>query len=126
MNFRANQLCKWIGVLSISLATGLIAGCDDTEFDREPPAGQGSLIVDNFTGDRVRVYIEGVEDRSVSSGDHRYYDREPGVYRVALDGDDIRRYWAGDVDVLEGRRTVLEVRGYSSDFNSFDVRIYLD
>lgn len=126
MNRLAKRVWKWMGLIPLGLAVGLAAGCDDTEFDRDPPSGQGSMIVDNFTGDRLRVYIDGEEAERVSVGKHRYYDCAPGVYRVALDGDDIRRSWAGDVDVLEGRRTVLEVRGYSGDYGSFDVQTYFD
>lgn len=126
MSVRAKQIGKWIGMLLITLAAGMLVGCDDTEFDREPPAGQGSLIVDNFTGDRLLVYLDGVEVESVSAGRHRYYDRAPGVYRVALDGDDIRRFWADDVDVLQDRRTVVEVRGAAYDYYSLDVQVYFD
>ena len=66
MKLRANQPCRWIGVLAISFAMYIVAGCDNSDFDHDPPAGQGSLIVDNFTGDRVRVYIDGEEAQSVS------------------------------------------------------------
>jgi hypothetical protein len=38
----------------------------------------------------------------------------------------IRTFLAGDVDVLEGRRTVMEVRSWSSDYREYDVRIYFD
>lgn len=102
------------------------AGCDESEFDRDPPPGQGSLVVDNLTGDRVYVYVDGQDVGSVGSDKHHYYDLEPGVHRIALDGDDTDRAWAGDVDILNDRRTVLEVRGYSGDYDSFDVRIFFD
>lgn len=126
MTIFANRIGQWIGYLSIALAVGMTTGCDDSEFDRDPPSGQGSLIADNFTGDRIAVYLDGLEAESVRSGKHRYYDLDPGVHRIALDSDDTRRSWAGDVDILEGRRTVLEVRGYQGDYNSFDVEIYFD
>lgn len=113
-------------MLGVALAGALpwLAGCDETEYDYDPPPGQGSLVVDNFTGDRIYVYVDGLEVDSVRAGKHRYYDLEPGVHRVALDGDDTRRFWADDVDLLEDRLTVMEVQGYSSE--SFDVRIYFD
>ncbi len=126
MSIQTGRLFRWCGVLAVSLAAGWAAGCDDSEFDRDPPEGQGSLIVDNYTGDRVRVYIDGEQVESVSAGDHEYYDRDPGVYRVALDGDDTNRSWAGDVDILENRRTVLEVRGAAFDYEDYDIRIYFD
>ncbi|HAL92356.1 MAG TPA: hypothetical protein DCM68_04955 [Verrucomicrobia bacterium] len=126
MNRLAGRIRKWIWMLPLIFAAGALGGCDDSDFDRDPPEGQGSMVVDNYTGDRVRVYIEGERVDSVGEGDHRYYDLDPGVYRVALDGDDTDRSWAGDVDILENRRTVLEVRGYSGDYDEFDVRIYFD
>ena len=48
------------------------------------------------------------------------------MLRVALDGDDTDRSWADDVDVLEGRLTVLEVRSAAFEYDDFDVRIYFD
>lgn len=126
MKNRMNQMRLWLGIVALALATAMGAGCDDNEFDRDPPAGQGSLIVDNFTGDRILVYLDGTEESGVSAGKHRYYDLEPGVCRVVLDGDDTRRSWSGDVDVLEGRRTVVEVRSDSGDYREFEVSIYLD
>ena len=121
---------KWLrrlGIMAVVLASGLAAGCDDDDdYDHDVPAGQGSLVVDNFTADRVRVYVDGEKRESVGDGDHRYYDLAPGVHRVALDGDDTDRSWADDVDVLEGRLTVLEVRSAAFEYDDFDVRIYFD
>ena len=121
---------KWLrrlGIMAVVLASGLAAGCDDDDdYDHDVPAGQGSLVVDNFTVDRVRVYVDGEKMDSVGDGDHRYYDLAPGVHRVALDGDDTDRSWADDVDVLDGRLTVLEVRSAAFDYDDFDVRIYFD
>ena len=114
----------WALGMALAAALPWLAGCEDTEYDHDPPEGQGALVVDNSTGDRIYVYVDGMEVDSVRSGKHRYYDLEPGVHRVALDGDDTRRFWANDVDVLEGRLTVLEVLGDSG--GSYDVRVYLD
>ncbi len=117
---------RWLGMLALVLATGLMCGCDDEDYNHDPPVGQGAIVVDNYTGDRVYVYINGREEGSVGGDNHEYYDREPGLYRVALDGDDSHRSWAADVDVLEGRLTVLKVRGYSGDYDHFDVEVYFD
>ena len=103
-----------------------LAGCDETEYDYDPPAGQGSLVVDNFTGERIDVFIDGLEVDRVSSGKHRYYDLEPGVHRVAFDGDDSDRFWAEDVDILEERLTVLEVEANYDGTGTFAVRIHFD
>jgi len=44
-----------------------------------------------------------------------YTDLAPGLYRVVLDGDH-DRYVGGDVDILQGRLTVLRVeRDYLED-----------
>jgi hypothetical protein len=117
---------RWGLLLSLVWALGLAAGCDDSTYDHEPPAGQGALIVDNFTGDRVFVYVDGKAADNVKSGKDRAYDLRPGLYRVVLDGDDVERSWAGDVDILEGRLTVMEVGDdgyYSGDFN---VNVFFD
>jgi hypothetical protein len=126
MNVRAIPGIPWAALSLLAGALTFLAGCDDSRFSREPPVGQGSVVVDNYTGDRLRVYVDGLEIESTSADDHRYYDLDPGLYRMALDGEDVGRSWAGDVDVLNGRRTVLEVRGYTGDYRSFDVRIYFD
>ena len=120
---KIQQSIRWAVAVGL---IGLFAGCDDERFDREPPAGLGSLVVDNFTGDRLQVYIDGQEREDTSAGDYRYYDLRPGLHRVALDGDDVNRSWAGDVDILENRRTVLEVRGSSCDYDNYDINIYFD
>ena len=105
---------------------GMLAGCDDERFDREPPPGMGTVIVDNYTGDDIEVFLDGMEAEETDAGDHRYYDLEPGLHRVVLTGDDTDRTWAEDVDVLENRRTVLEVRADPFDTDEYDVDITID
>ena len=120
---------KWLrrlGILFWAVVFVMAGGCDDEDYKHDPPVGQGTIVVDNYTGDRVYVYINGREEGSVGGYNHQYYDRDPGLYRVALDGDDSHRSWAADVDVLEGRLTVLKVRGYSGDYDHFDVEVYFD
>ena len=126
MKSRTVRVGKWVGILAIFLAAGLISGCDDDRFDHTSPAGQGTLVVDNWTGDRLLVYVDGLEVGSTGGSKYRYYDLEPGLHRVALDSDDIERAWAGDVDILERRLTVLEVSGYGADYRGFTVRFYFD
>ena len=120
------RLSRGLGILLLCGVAGLTGGCDDSNYSRDPADGHGLLVVDNFTGYRVRVYIEGEQEENVGSGKHKYYDLEPGVYRVALDGSNTDRSWAGDVDVLEDRRTVMEVRNYIGDYRYFDIGIYFD
>jgi hypothetical protein len=126
MNGSVKPFFKKLGLLPLFLAVGILAGCDDSTFDREPPPGRGTLVVDNYTGDRLRVYVDGQEREKTSAGDHRYYDLLPGVHRVALDGDDVNRSWVDDIDILEGRRTVLEVRSASFEYDTYDTQMYFD
>ena len=121
-----SRIAVRLGILVAAGLAGLLSGCDDSRFDRDPPEGQGTLVMDNYTGDRLLVYIDGQQRDNTSAGDYRYYDLLPGVHRVVLDGDDTDRTWAGDVDILEGRRTVLEVRNETFDYDDYDIQIYLD
>jgi hypothetical protein len=122
---------KWVGILLLGvllagLLSGLLSGCDDARYDYNPPPGMGALIIENYTGDRVRVYIDGNQTNSVSSGGQGVLDVLPGVRRVAVDSEDILRSWAGDVDLLEGRRTIMELRGNTVRYEAFDVTLYFD
>lgn len=108
-------------LLGLSL---FFAGCEDDRFDHDPPPGKGTLYVDNRTGDDIRVFINGTRFRDVDGGDLRYYDLDPGVYRVVLDGEDTPRSFAGDVDLLVDRKTIMEVRLMPDDYRRFDVLIY--
>ena len=114
-----------LGLLALAVLAASCVGCDDDDddFDRVPPAGQGSLVVDNNTGDRVRVFIDSSQVPSVGKYDDRYYDLNPGSYRIALDGDDTDRFWTGEVDILQSRVTVLDVTDDLGDFDDFDVDI---
>ena len=126
MNQRAKWMSKWLILSIVAMALGMATGCDDSEYDHEPPAGQGSLIVDNYTGYRMYVYIDGQSFGDVSSGEDEYYDRSPGICRVVIDGEHADQSWAGEVDILEGRRTVLEVRPVYAGYTTFEVNVYFD
>jgi len=103
-----------------------VTGCDTDEYDHDPPEGKGTLYIDNNTSDGMDVYISGAKVPGVGSGDKRYYDLEPGLYRVSLAGDDTDRSFSDDVDVLEGRRTIMDVTNDFSDYRRYDVYIYFD
>ncbi len=115
-----------VGCMAVLAGLFLVAGCDDDEFDRNPPAGQGSLVVDNRTSERIDVYIDGARMENVRSGKHRYYDLDPGSYRIVLDGDDSRRSYADDVDILIDRITVMDIAPSSTNVRRFDVFIYFE
>ena len=113
---------KRLGLLALAATVTFGgAGCEEDEYDHDVPAGKGTLVVDNNTPDRVRVFIAGAQVQSVGKGDERYYDLDPGQYRVALDGEDTDRFWIGDADVLQGRLTILKVSDDLGDFDDFDV-----
>ena len=112
--------------LAAALAAGFACGCDDDEHDHDLPAGMGAICVDNETGNRLRIYVDGAEVESVSAWKQRYFDLNPGLYRVVLDDDDAQRTWGGDVDVLEGRLTVIEARAGGAFDPGFEVWTYVD
>ena len=116
----------WVARLAggMILLLGLCA-CDNDDWNHTSPAGMGSIIVDNRTVDGVNVYLDGYYTNRVSDFDHEAFDLAPATHRVVLDEAHGSRNWRDDVDVLEGKLTVLEVNAgfYSSDYN---VRIYFD
>ncbi|MFH1475916.1 MAG: hypothetical protein ABIH24_00270 [Verrucomicrobiota bacterium] len=125
LSFRAKH-GGWV----VRLAGGMIlllglCACDSDDWNHTPPAGMGSIIADNRTTDGVNVYLDGYYTNRVSNFDYEAFDLPPGIHRVVLDESHGRRNWWGEVDVLEGKLTVLEVNTgyYSSDY---DVRIYFD
>ncbi len=122
-----------VGIFRISgwclalAATLLVAGCwDDSRFDHTPAAEQGSIIVDNRSSRDLDVFIAGEPVQRVSARRWRAFDREPGVYRVVLDERRGDRNFRGDIDVLRGRLTVLEVTTDPGHRNRFSVFTYFD
>ncbi|MBU0715742.1 MAG: hypothetical protein KJ964_10345 [Verrucomicrobia bacterium] len=118
--------CGWVAPLAFGMILMLgLCACDDGDWNHTPPAGMGSIIVDNRTVDGVNVYLDGYYTNRASDFDYEAYDLAPGIHRVVLDESHGDRNWWGDVDVLEGKLTVLEVNtGYY--ISDYDVRIYFD
>ena len=116
---------SWAGGMLLSALVMLLAGCEDGGFKHDPPPGQGSIIVDNQSWDVIHVYIDGYYTNDVGDYDYEAYDRVPGVYRVVLDQKSGNRSYSHDVDVLEGKLTVLEVRINEFD-REYDVSMYYD
>lgn len=83
------------------------------------------MIVDNSTADDLLVYVNGRSVFTVSDYDHELVDLDPGVYRVVIDEKGGYHSYYGDLDILEGQLTVIEVKGYYSA-DDYDVRIYFD
>ena len=80
---------RWFGVLSASLCLWLGAGCDEEAYeDHVPSAGNGSLIIDAY----------------------RIFDLAPGLHRlVAAEAGEGDRSYRDDIDILEGRLTIVEL-----------------
>jgi len=122
--------CYSIGIifkcfLLASLAAALM-GCENDSFDHHPPAGQGSLIVNNKTVDDLHVYISEHYTNDVSDFDYEIYDLDPSVCRVVLDEKGGYRSYRGDVDVLEGQLTVLTVWRNPFSTSEYDVNIHFE
>jgi hypothetical protein len=109
------------------LALWLAAGCEEHEdFDHDPPPGLGSLVIDNWVADDLDVFLDGEYAGEVDDNSDRIFDLAPGVYRLVLSDDDGDRSFRDDVDVLEGRLTVLTVRYGGADSASFLVNLRFD
>ena len=112
--------------LAASLSLTLL-GCDSgKDFDHDPPAGKGTLYVVNYTPNDCNVFIDGTEKRGVDADDNEWYDLDPNTRRVVVDQDNTYRVFRGDVDILEGKRTILELSSDAVDLNRFDAFIYFD
>lgn len=98
---------KFARILAIAAVALAIAGCETDRYDHRPPPGAGSLIVDNYTASALEVFIDGVPVERVRAWRDRAYDLAPGVHRLAL--RDGYRFFGGDVDILQDRRTIAEV-----------------
>ena len=101
----------------------LSSGCevDDDDYDHDPPAGLGSIVIENYTSTDIELFVNGRLIGEIDEDDDSVFDLRPGVYRVVLNDDDGDRSWADEVDVLEGKLTVLNVRIDTSYFDSYTV-----
>jgi len=116
-----------VAACGLALAAFLLAGCEgEDQFDHKPPPGKGTLYIDNRTADDLNVYIDGVRVSGVGDGDTRFYDLDPGKYRVVIDDKHSDRNFRDDEDVLVGRRTILEVSLDLDDIYAYDVFVYFD
>lgn len=118
---------SWSRGLLAVLVAFVFAGCDDghDDFDVDPAPGYGAMIVDNNSGSDFDVYGDGHYLGEVESGDHLSQEFTPGVVRVFLRqrGGDHRGY-GDDLDILEGRRTILRI--YRSQFAWDDFRVSVE
>ena len=126
----STQSSVWRRMLpAVILAAGLLqfTGClDDDRIDHKPPTDNGSLVVDNLSASDINVFINGEQRERVRSGRWRAYDLEPGVYRLVLDEQDGERNYRDDIDVLDGRLTVVETSYDPGNRNRFRAFTYFD
>lgn len=125
MNLGAGGI-RGTGVCLIAAAAILCAapGCDTEEgyYDHVPPAGKGSLVIDNNTADDITVFLNGTNTASVGDGNERIFDLSPGVYRVVLDEEHGSQDYREDVDILSDRLTIMHVSpGLGHDEYNVDV-----
>ena len=112
-----------LALLAWSLLT--IPGCEGgSGEDHIPPAGLGSVIIRNHTIENIGVFINGLEYGPSSYDGATFYDLKPGVYRFALSEQDGERSYAADVDVLQGRLTLMDVSMSSTNIYAYDVSTY--
>ncbi len=98
-----------------------LTGCEDDHDHHVPPAGQGSLIIDNHTDD-LEVYIDGEYLDKVGDYSDRAFDLAPGTYRLTLTAQNSDRYFSGFMDVLNGRLTVVDVN-VGVAYNEYNINI---
>ena len=118
---------RWVcGMFSLCVAFW-VAGCDDpsdnTDFDYVPPSGHGAIIVDNLSPTDVNVFVDGSSVGRVGDDHDEHFDLTPGSHRVVLDQEDGGRSWGGDVDVLDGRLTILRVTLDTGDQHGYKVKV---
>jgi len=115
----------WAGLLTLLTA---IFGCnyDDDDFDHNPPPGMGCIIVNNNTANDIRVFVNGIATNNTDDADWEAYDMKPGVYRVVLEERHGDRSYRDDIDVIENRRTILDVTTDAVRRDRYDVYLYFD
>ncbi|MCX7006998.1 MAG: hypothetical protein NTY53_07070 [Kiritimatiellaeota bacterium] len=108
------------------LLVGLV-GCGGGGDDHTPPAGMGSILLRNNTGDDLYVYFDGtLAGTRADYASTTAYDLKPGSYRVSLTERRGWRSWSGFVDVLQDRNTFMDVTLDLQHTYAYDVLIIFD
>lgn len=111
---------------ALILACALIACEDDDDFNYTPQDGFGALIVDNYTDDDISIFVDGIELQETKDSSWRGYDLKPGVRRIVLDQQGGDHSYAGDIDILEGRKTIVDVYFSPDSIYLYEIRIDVD
>jgi hypothetical protein len=103
------------------------AGCDDgTPRVGRPPEGMGRLVIDNRTGNDLRVYFNGEPGENVRRNRYHTCDCPPGEVRVTLDQRNSDRSTRFRADILRGRVIIADVQNDYSNWNRLDVFLKID
>lgn len=110
----------------LTVATLLLAGCEDEEFKHDVPAGSGTLVVQNRTIDDLHIYVDGTRLHDVSDTDWRPFDLPPGLHRVVIQDEDSRNSFRDNIDIIEGVKTVIDVRDWTYSHNAYpNIDVYI-
>ena len=109
-------------------ATAGLVGCelDDEDYDHNPPAGLGTMYIDNNTYDSLEIYVDAVKVGEVDDYDTRYFDLEPGTHRIIVQEEGGTTSFRDDIDIVERERTIVDVSYDSNDSSEYDVLVYID
>lgn len=109
-----------------AVALLVLPGCeDDDDYDHKPPAGMGTLVLENDTVDDISVAVDGIIQPKVRDDSNRKYDLQPGIRRLVLDQQGGDRAWRGDADIIEGHLTIVNIRA-DADPDRFIVSVRFD
>ena len=125
---RPTTMKRILAILALLTTSITLTGCDwddDNDDDFDPAEGKGAIIVDNNSADEIAVYIDGVRFDDVDSYSDEPYEVDPGVHRVVLDQRGGDRSYRDDIDVLQNKRTVLDVSAPTFD-DDYDVEVFFD
>ena len=113
--------------LLLTTTAGLV-GCelDDEDYDHNPPAGLGTMYIDNNTYDSLEIYVDAVKVGEVGDYDTRYFDLEPGTHRIIVQEEGGTTSFRDDIDIVERERTIVDVSYDSNDSSEYDVLVYID
>ena len=113
--------------LLLTTTAGLV-GCelDDEDYDHNPPAGLGTMYIDNNTYDSLEIYVDAVKVGEVDDYDTRYFDLEPGTHRIIVQEEGGTTSFRDDIDIVEHERTIVDVSYDSNDSSEYDVLVYID
>jgi hypothetical protein len=119
------KMLQLLVVLGLLCVVG--AGCSGRDDDHTPPAGMGSIMLRNNSGDDIYVYFDGhIADTRADAAETTAYDLMPGSYRVSLTERRGWRSWSGYVDVLQDRLTFMDVSVDLQNSVAYDVVLFFD